>query len=273
MLVDGFKFIDHQQKAETEMSDTVIEYDESDVEYEEGEYYEYEEETDTEEPGSEVAVVEHIATVVDYTPLTERQAKSLDNKIRKASEKVNATTDQLFGLLEEAANGRIHEALGFPSWTAWFSDAVQIRPNDRDERKAFAALMSGRGMSQRAIAAALGVSQKTVDRDLEGESLDSGDSETVTALDGSEHPRTKAKRQKPIDAEVISVEEEARSAADTVSDFGNEIDTLLINVQAFKDVLADELFPKARKRIGQRFVKRLDTAITDLAEILEEIRA
>jgi transcriptional regulator with XRE-family HTH domain len=263
---------DAEADAETfEEAEAVAEYEEAD-EPEPEETYEPEGEADdSDEPGTEVAIVEH--DTVEVVPLTEREAQRLDKKIRTASEKVNVTTDALFELLEQAAAGRIHDALGYASWTAWFSEAVSIRPQDRDQRKAFVALMTGRGMSQRAIAGALGVSQKTVDRDLEG--VESEDSDTVTGLDNVERPRTKA-RKEIIDAEVVSVDEEGevetpRSSVDVIDDFANEIDTLLIGVQAFKDVLDDDLFPKARKRIAQRFTKRLDGAIAELTKVLGEI--
>jgi len=262
------------------MTETATEYDEyydgaqaeyeGDPEAEAGVVYEYGEdpEVEYEEPGAELAVVEtETAEVVEVAPLTERQAKALNKKIRAANDKMNTDAETLFDLLEQAAAGRIHEALGYSSWTAWVADNVALRPQDREQRKRFVQLMTGRGMSTRAAAKALNVSQKTASRDAaEGEY----DSDTVTSLDGSQRSR---RRTTVIDAEVVSVEEPERSAADVVNDFSNEIDTLLINVQAFKDVLDDELFGKARKRIAQRFVKRLNGAINDLTKIMEEVTA
>jgi len=257
------------------MTETATEYDEVEAEdYYDAEsefetYTEEAEEIEADEPSAELAVVEaETAEVVEVAPLTERQAKALNKKIRAANDKMQTDAENLFDLLEQAAAGRIHEALGYASWTAWFSETVQIRPQDREQRKALVAMMTGKGMSQRAAAKALGVSQKTVDRDLEG--TESDDSETVTSLDGSQRSR---KKKPIIDAEVVSVEEPERTAGDVVNDFSNEIDTLLINVQAFKDVLDDELFGKARKRIAQRFVKRLNGAINDLTKIMEEVTA
>src|SRR5258706_188459 len=66
----------------------------------------------------------------------------------------------------DAKNGQIHLALGHHSWTAYLADVVQIGSQDRDERRKIIALLSGEGMSQRAIASVVGVSQKTVDRDI-----------------------------------------------------------------------------------------------------------
>jgi hypothetical protein len=138
---------------------------------------------------TELAVIDNDPVAPE--PLTKAKAKALDKKIRAASDKVSTSTENLLDLLEEAAAGNIHEALELPSWTAWFADAVQISISDKHERKELVKLMSGKGMSQRAIAGTLGVSQKTVDRDLDGEQV--ADGETVTGLNGVEKPKTKAK--------------------------------------------------------------------------------
>jgi|SRR5882757_8452923 len=76
-------------------------------------------------------------------PLTKPQARALDKRIRAASDKVGTNVNTLLNLLDEAAHGQIHRALGVTSWTAWFRDAVQL------ERKSLMSLMSGRGMSRK----------------------------------------------------------------------------------------------------------------------------
>lgn len=213
-------------------------------------------------------------------PLSENKAKALDKRIRAAGEKVTANIEALWDLLEQAANGQIHVALGFPSWTAYVKDAVQIATSDRVERKELAKMMAGKGMSQRAIAGALGVSQKTIDRDLEGESSDSTEvtngGGTVTGLDGKSYSASKPREDNIIEAEVVEdpeAEEPQYTAADVIEEFKTEVDNLLINMQAFKDVVtADaELFEKARKRIAQRFTGKLKAAAADLEDLINLI--
>lgn len=79
--------------------------------------------------------------------LSRSQAKALDKRIRAASDKVSTNVNALLNLLEEAAQGQVHRAMGATSWTAWFRDAVQL------ERKSLRSLMSGRAMSQNPAAA------------------------------------------------------------------------------------------------------------------------
>lgn len=211
-------------------------------------------------------------------PLSENKAKALDKKIRAASDKLTDNVNALFDLLDQAAAGQIHVALGYPSWTAYTKDAVRFTPSDKVERKELAKMMSGKGMSQRAIASTLGVSQKTIDRDLEGESSDSGE---VTGTDGKTYAKTKMEPEAQpepgvIDAEVVDAPEDDEpqyTAADVIEEFKTEVDNLLINMQAFKDVVtADaELFDKARKRIAQRFTGKLKAAAADLEDLINLI--
>jgi hypothetical protein len=105
--------------------------------------------------------------VVEPGPLAEREAKALDEQIRTTSKLLAQDVDLLLNLLERAEAGDIHVALGFASWTAYVKDAVQFAPTDKDERKMLVSLMSGKGMSQRAIAGTLGVGLGTVNRDIE----------------------------------------------------------------------------------------------------------
>lgn len=223
---------------------------------------------DADELGTEVEVLQ---------PLTEKEAKALDKKIRNASDKVSTYTESLLNLLEEAAAGSIHEALGLPSWTAWFKDAVQISVSDRFERKELVKMMSGKGMSQRAIAGSLGVSQKTVDRDLDGEEVAEGD--TVTSLDGVQRPKGKAKEpeldsgteedgEDYIDAEVV---EPPTPAAELVAAFNDETINLWGAWSELKDLQAQEKWGGARKRVAAANLNHLQEVISGLQAIVDDL--
>jgi transcriptional regulator with XRE-family HTH domain len=189
---------------------------------------------------TEIAKIENDDGVLDaeaVEPLSLRDARALDKKIRSCSDKVTNNFNTLLELLGQAFEGQIHVALGLPSWTAYVKDAADIQVDDRYERKELAKLMSGKGMSQRAIAGALGYSQKTIDRDLEDEVVE-GD--TVETLDGKTAPRHKEKPA-PEPAKQASVAE----------DFRNEVYQLQNDLEAFKEILEDERFAKARVRLGK----------------------
>jgi transposase len=232
---------------------------------------------------TDVAVIDEPSTDVEVVePLTKSAAKALDKKVRAASDKLGSAADNLMDLLEQAAAGNIHEALELPSWTAWFKDAVQVTVSDRHERKTFAILMSGKGMSQRAIAGALGVSQKTVDRDLADEEVEEG--ATVTSLDGAQRPKVgKSKAEEPqedseedfIDAEVVEEdaddEPEPMTAAQVVEAFNDETANLWAAHSELKDLLREEKWGGARKRVAAANLNHIQEVATALQAIVDDL--
>lgn len=221
---------------------------------------------------TEIATVDNDMSTEVAQPLSEKEAKALDKKVRTASDKLSTQTETMLDLLEQAAAGSIHEALGLPSWTAWFKDAVQINISDRFERKELAKMMSGKGMSQRAIAGSLGVSQKTIDRDLEGEEVEDG--AMVTSLDGVERPKVKAdKEAEPeeepyIDAEVV---EPATPAVELVDAFNDETTNLWGATSELEDILTEEKWAGARKRVAAANLNHIQEVITKLQVIVDDL--
>lgn len=221
-------------------------------------------------------VIEHAESAGPQV-LSKAEAKKLDKRIRSASDKLSATTENLLDLLEQAAQGQIHVALELPSWTAWFKDAVQVQVSDRFERKELVKLMSGKGMSQRAIAGSLGVSQKTVDRDLEGEEVEEG--ATVTSLDGAERPRSgKAKDVEPeqdfIDGEVINAEPGEvipYTAAAIVEVFNDETANLWAAHSELTELTREEKWAGARKRVAAQNLNNLQEIIAALQTIVDDL--
>jgi hypothetical protein len=189
-------------------------------------------------------------------PLSLSKAKALDKKIRSTSNRVAQDMNALIELLEQAFIGSIHVTLGLPSWPAYVKEAADIQVSDRYERKEYAKLMSGKGMSQHAIAEVLGVSQKTIDRDLDDVEFDS---DTITATDGREVPRNKPKPEPEPEPAQPSVTE----------DFRSEVYQLQNDVEAFREVLEDERFPKARTRLAKsKVIDEFRSAIDSLEDIL-----
>jgi len=99
-------------------------------------------------------------------------------------------------MIEQAKAGNAHEALGYPSWTAYvkdkFGDALaRLRKADR---LPLVEMMADQGMSTRAIAVVVGVSKDTVARDLRaGVSHETPDepveNTSITGLDGKTYTR------------------------------------------------------------------------------------
>lgn len=219
------------------------------------------------------------AEVEEWQPLSKTEAKRLDKRIRSTSDKVisnNEKTlalfDELKDLLTQAKDGEIHKALGLKSWTAYLADAVNVTVPEREDRKVLVQFLSGQGMSQRAIAGTLGVSQKTVDRDLDGEEVQEG--ATVTSLDGAERPKN-GKAAEVIDAEVVDVEEDSElepmTAADIVAAFSDELANLYGSANELELLRKEDKWDGARKRIIKADLNNLTEVIAGLQTIVDDL--
>jgi hypothetical protein len=230
------------------------------------------------EVGKELATIEtEPEGIAEPKPLTPTKAQQLDKRIRTQGQKVDDNADTFIDLLEKAALGQIHVGLEQKSWPAYVADVaqdnkfLQMLVKDKLQRKALAAKMSGTGMSQGAIAKAFGVSQKTIDRDLDGEEFDS---DTITTTDGHSYPRNR-NNGKVDDAEVIDaevVDDESPAKPPTVDkDFETEVFNITNDIAALQDVIGDERFPKARKRIMNKHLNALQEAKAELEEIIDGV--
>jgi len=130
-----------------------------------------------------------LATAEVVEAISVADAERLDTRIRLMATTVEQNIDELIDLLHEAQAGQIHLALGLPSWPAYVADAVRFKPNSIEQRREVVALMSREGMGERTTAEVVGVSQKTIDRDLEHVSHD--DSPVTVGRDGKSYKRRK----------------------------------------------------------------------------------
>ena len=94
-------------------------------------------------------------------------ARRLDGRIRRMSAATAEHFGKLFDLVTEARQGDIHLALGFTSWTAYLADALKELGTvvNAVERRQLVDWLAHQGMSERAMARALGCSQPTIHRD------------------------------------------------------------------------------------------------------------
>ena len=112
-----------------------------------------------------------------------------------------------YGGLIAAYHGRAWTALGYETWDAYckaeFKDAGMVRL-DPNQRREVIAEMREAGMSTRAIASGLGVSQSTVARDPPTESFDSVEPATVISLDGRGRPAKRSPQDVPAEVAELT---------------------------------------------------------------------
>jgi hypothetical protein len=134
---------------------------------------------------------EPIMRVVEYSgtsraPMTRQEAEEFLAYLR-------TTQAQFVTRVLDAYNRVAHLALGYESWSAMceaegFASLARL---PRDKRAGVVVQLHSAGMSQRAIAGAIGVSQDTVRQDLDhsGERNRSGERSSTVGLDGKAYER------------------------------------------------------------------------------------
>lgn len=95
-------------------------------------------------------------------------ARRLTERIRLNAVAVRDGVEKLQALLEEAKEGNVHVALGYPSWPAYIAEVMGDEPLrlSRDDRREIVHYLTGEGMSTRAVGSVLGVSDGTVRNDM-----------------------------------------------------------------------------------------------------------
>ncbi len=96
-------------------------------------------------------------------------ARRLSERIRLTAHSARENLARLQVLVQEARAGQAHVALGYASWTAYLADVFGEEPLrlPRDQRQELVGYLAGEGMSTRAIAPIVGISQSAVDRDVQ----------------------------------------------------------------------------------------------------------
>lgn len=202
-------------------------------------------------PGADLVPVVIVGEVVDnhpekiVTPLQQLYASILTGRIERSIHQARSAIVELAELLQVAEQGEIHRALGLRSWPEYVAAMFEGSPlpvESRDHRREIAAMLAGSGMSSRAIAPVLGVSQRTVADDVRAVeqfcSTELSNDETparpvtgslddypdpgptrITGLDGktyqrSSKPKTPAEPKLATAEKIVSL---ARKATDAVS--------------------------------------------------------
>lgn len=146
-------------------------------------------------------------TVEPVEMMTRAEAERATERIRSALDRVSVAWGQLGERIAEAYQRRADLALGYASWAEYA--AAELRPAEglaADVRRQLVGLLSAEGMSTRAIAPTVGVTQRQVSTDVR--SNFSPDPQVVHAAPPAEltPSRTPPERIDPATGEVLDEE-------------------------------------------------------------------
>lgn len=149
-------------------------------------------------------------TAIAIHAITEQNARRLTERIRIAAVNYSEAKEKLMTLVKQAKEHAVHLTLGYSSWTAYLSEVLGEEPMQlaRGERQEMVQMLSAEGMSTRAIAPIVGISQPQVVADMR-----SGDQSLITSapvqgLDGKTYTRTapqsEPERKPSRDVEIVN---------------------------------------------------------------------
>jgi hypothetical protein len=194
--------------------------------------------------------------------LSEAEARNLTDRIK-------ANLDVTWQLVAEAYRECAHAALGYPSWDSYvkaeFGGAPLWVP--REARPEVVRALRASDMSTRAIAAAMGITERTVRRDLDATTAANAAVNmpaTVTGLDGRKQPARRQPQPKPPAPETPDFDR-STSSRDRAAMFQASARKLLLKARDL-----NRLYPYAKRAPGENLDHGV-AAVREAAEMLHKI--
>ena len=223
--------------------------------------------------------------------MTENDARRITERIRYTALSARESLEKLQALVTQAQEGQAHVALGYASWTAYLADVLGDQPLrlPRDQRQQLVGYLAGEGMSTRAIAPIVGVTDRQIRRDISGgtnvppaqtpsaeAATTAGDAEvegsgeavsdppsapvrpTVTGLDGKTYTRPAPPERKP----------QRRPITDQARDAGWD---LTKSVERIQRIASDDRFAPNKEVVATHLRSHLTTAVEVCQDLLDRI--
>lgn len=129
-------------------------------------------------------------TIIDFKnmPISKADARVL-------TEQIQVSASEVATLIATAYDLRVWEPLGYPTWNAYCAGEFADLSFSRESRAVTVASLRQAGLSQRAIASAIGVGQSTVCKTLK-QVIENRSPDQAIGTDGKSYP---AKRRKPVE--------------------------------------------------------------------------
>jgi transposase len=138
-------------------------------------------------------------TTTTTTTMTREQAEQVTSEIREHGKALVTHRTKFAAAVKRAKDGQAHVAMGLPSWPEYVATVFANMPGlGKADAEYLTAYMAGEGMSSRAVARVLGVSQSTAARMIrqaEEQGTVSADRK-VEGTDGKSQSKGKGKGRK-----------------------------------------------------------------------------
>lgn len=220
-------------------------------------------------------------TEVAVAAMTRDQAERLTERARLVATTLMEARDKLAGILREANEGRVWEALDMPNIQAWTEFAFSTTPLaqlSREDRRVIVKELAAEGYGTRAIAPVVGTSHVTVKNDLDSSVKNFTDERpaprAVHGRDGitrTYHPRP-APEPVTVDHETGEVMEDPKPPRRPLPDQFRDASMDLRKItERIERLTEDDRFPRNREQIALIHQSDLERAAAALAKIVDAL--
>ena len=209
-------------------------------------------------------------TEVAAAAMTRDQAERLTERARLVATTLMEARDKLAGILQEANEGRVWEALDMPNIQAWTEFAFSTTPLaqlSREDRRVIVKELAAEGYGTRAIAPVIGASRETVRRDLAPSDTDVSDApREVHGRDGITRTYRPRPAPEPVTVdhdtgEITQTKPKRKPITDTARDIGLDLNALTDRIDR---LMSDDRFDRNRDDIAARLRHHIATATATL---------
>lgn len=211
-------------------------------------------------------------TEVAAAAMTRDQAERLTERARLVATTLMEARDKLAGILQEANEGRVWEALDMPNIQAWTEFAFSTTPLaqlSREDRRVIVKELAAEGYGTRAIAPIVGKSHMSVARDLASVTDVTDEAPAPREVHGRDGiTRTFQPRPAPepvtVDhdtGEITQTKPNRKPITDTARDIGLDLNALTDRIDR---LMSDDRFDRNRDDIAARLRHHIATATATL---------
>lgn len=208
-------------------------------------------------------------TEVAAAAMTRDQAERLTERARLVATTLMEARDKLAGILREANDGRVWEALDMPNIQAWTEFAFSTTPLaqlSREDRRVIVKELAAEGYGVRSIAPVFGTTKSSIDRDLQSSVPDRDTPREVHGRDGITRTFQPRPAPEPVTVdhdtgEIMQTKPNRKPIADTARDIGLDLNALTDRIDR---LMSDDRFDRNRDDIAARLRHHIATATATL---------
>lgn len=209
----------------------------------------------------------------EIAKVTGEEARRITDQICLLIDSTAQNMARLAERVQEAYRLRVDKALGYGSWQEYASAEFAPHTNSMSAsiRRELVGYLSQAGLSTRAQAPVLGVSNQTIANDRNQLSNNLTVEIESVGLDGKIRRRPQRAPVEMVDADTGEILERKPRRTPLPKLFDSQIVNLVKAVERINDLTSDDRFPRNRQEINKAHMGDIERALTQLSKIREAL--